>query len=143
MIIWTDCDREGENIGFEVIDVCRAIKPNIPVYRAVFSEITSAAVKRALASLKQPDIRKSQAVDVRSELDLRIGAAFTRYQTMRYQRLFPLVIERQLVSYGSCQMPTLGFVTERFKENESFVPQAFWKLISTPLCIRVQCRCLK
>lgn len=138
LIIWTDCDREGENIGFEIIDVCRAIKPNIPVYRAVFSEITAQAVKRALANLKQPDIRKSQAVDVRSELDLRIGAAFTRYQTLRYQRLFPALIENKLVSYGSCQIPTLGFVTERFKENENFVPQSFWKLISE-CCIAVKC----
>lgn len=107
LIIWTDCDREGENIGYEIIDVCRAIKPNLQVYRAVFSEITSQAVKRALANLQQPDIRKSQAVDVRSELDLRIGAAFTRYQTLRYQRLFPSLIERNLVSYGSCQVAFL------------------------------------
>lgn len=46
LIIWTDCDREGENIGFEIIDVCRAVKPNIDVWRAQFSELTGPAVSR-------------------------------------------------------------------------------------------------
>lgn len=33
LIIWTDCDREGENIGYEIIQVCQSIKPNIRVFR--------------------------------------------------------------------------------------------------------------
>lgn len=49
-------------------------------------------------------------------------------QTLRYQRLFPTIIDRHLISYGSCQIPTLGFVAKRFKEVEQFVPQTFWKL---------------
>lgn len=58
------------------------------------------------------------------------GAAFTRFQTMRYQRAFPGHIDG-LVSYGSCQMPTLGFVARRFVDRESFIPQKFWKLKCT------------
>lgn len=127
LIIWTDCDREGENIGFEIIEVCRAVKPNIPIFRAKFSEITTASVRRALSNLEQPDERQSQAVEVRSELDLRIGAAFTRYQSLRLQGAFPEEVQ-SLVSYGSCQFPTLGFVARRFKEVEDFVPQPFWKI---------------
>jgi DNA topoisomerase-3 len=42
LCLWLDCDREGENICFEVLDVC---KKNIPksktqrVFRAKFSSI--------------------------------------------------------------------------------------------------------
>lgn len=55
LIIWTDCDREGENIGFEIVKICQAIKPDIRVLRAHFSEITSAAIYRAINSLTEPD----------------------------------------------------------------------------------------
>lgn len=127
LIVWTDCDREGENIGFEIIDVCKAVKPNLQVYRAKFSEITKASVRRALDNLQQPDKRQSDAVDVRSELDLRIGAAFTRYQSLRLQKVFPTEVQN-LVSYGSCQFPTLGFVAHRYREIEKFIPQNFWKI---------------
>ncbi|KAF5280260.1 hypothetical protein FQA39_LY18083 [Lamprigera yunnana] len=128
LIIWTDCDREGENIGFEIIKVCRDVKPNIPVYRAKFSEITSASVFRALNSLGQPNKNISDAVDVRQELDLRTGAAFTRLQTLRLQKVFPDKLANKLISYGSCQFPTLGFVVERYKAIEDFVSEPYWKI---------------
>lgn len=73
LIIWTDCDREGENIGYEIIEVCKSIKPNIDVYRAVFSEITGSAIKRALNNLQRPNPLINDAVNARIELDLRIG----------------------------------------------------------------------
>lgn len=80
-----------------------------------------------MENLIQPDERVSNAVDVRSELDLRIGAAFTRFQTLRLQKVFPANIEN-LVSYGSCQIPTLGFVAQRYKEIENFIARTFWKI---------------
>lgn len=41
--------------------------------RARFSEITPRAVRAACENLTEPDQRISDAVDVRQELDLRIG----------------------------------------------------------------------
>ncbi|KAG9343025.1 hypothetical protein JZ751_015243 [Albula glossodonta] len=128
LVIWTDCDREGENIGFEVIDVCKAVKPNVQVFRARFSEITPNSIRRACETLSDPDINISDAVDVRQELDLRIGASFTRFQTMRLQKIFPTSLSNQLISYGSCQFPTLGFVVERFKAIQAFIPETFFKI---------------
>ncbi|XP_012294191.2 DNA topoisomerase 3-alpha isoform X1 [Aotus nancymaae] len=128
LVIWTDCDREGENIGFEIIHVCKAVKPSLQVLRARFSEITPHAVRTACENLTKPDQRVSDAVDVRQELDLRIGAAFTRFQTLRLQKIFPEVLAEQLISYGSCQFPTLGFVVERFKAIQAFVPEIFHRI---------------
>lgn len=128
LIVWTDCDREGENIGYEVIDVCKAVKQNVDVYRAIFSEITAPAVKRAMDNLTRPNKLVSDAVDARMELDLRIGASFTRFQTLRLQQIF-IDLAENLISYGSCQFPTLGFVVERFKERESFISEPFWKIV--------------
>ncbi|PIK49098.1 putative DNA topoisomerase 3-alpha [Apostichopus japonicus] len=128
LIVWTDCDREGENIGFEVINVCLEAKPNLQVYRARFSEITPQSVSNACNNLVPPDELVSTAVDVRQELDLRIGAAFTRLQTLRLQKVFPEALEHQLISFGSCQFPTLGFVVERYKQVEAFIPEAFYKI---------------
>ena len=39
LMIWTDCDREGENIGAEVAKICRRGNPRIRVKRARFSAI--------------------------------------------------------------------------------------------------------
>ncbi|KAH9278374.1 DNA topoisomerase 3-alpha [Echinococcus granulosus] len=128
LIIWTDCDREGENIGMEVVEVCQRVKSSIHVSRARFSEITPVAITRAINNLTTLDEHVSQAVDARQELDLRIGAAFTRFQTLRLKRVFPRALADQLISYGSCQFPTLGFVVERFREVESFIPEPFWKI---------------
>ena len=89
------------------------------------------------------------AVDARSELDLRIGAAFTRFQTLKLQKRFS-ELANQLVSFGlftllrhysavnlaltfsnltgTCQFPTLGFVVDRWKRVNNFVPEDFWKI---------------
>ena len=69
--------------------------------------MTAGSITRACNSLR-PDELTSFAVDVGQELDLRIGAAFTRMQTLRLTKLFPKVLSQQLISYGSCQFPNTG-----------------------------------
>jgi len=134
LIIWTDCDREGENIGAEVIDVCRRANPRLDIWRARFSEITRLAVTNALGRLVRINDNEVDAVNCRIELDLRIGAAFTRLQTLFIQREVPIALPNEgnsgdrVVSYGSCQFPTMGFIVYRYLENSQFIPETFWKL---------------
>ncbi|KAF9094132.1 DNA topoisomerase [Mortierella sp. GBA35] len=127
VMIWTDCDREGENIGAEVAQVCRRSNPRIVVTRARFSSVTPAEIHRAMQNPAQLDQRQVDAVDARMELDLRVGASFTRFQTLSFQDWFP-DLKDGVVSYGPCQFPTLGFVVDQYRRVENFIPESFWKL---------------
>uniref|UniRef100_A0A7S3GC86 DNA topoisomerase n=1 Tax=Palpitomonas bilix TaxID=652834 RepID=A0A7S3GC86_9EUKA len=126
LILWLDCDREGENIGFEVMDVCLEANPHMRVLRARFSAVTRRDIDRALRTLGQPNEKDADAVDARQETDLRIGAAFTRFITKHLQGKFSGM--PSLISYGPCQFPTLGFVVDRQWQIDKFVPEDFWYL---------------
>lgn len=83
MVLWLDCDKEGENICFEVLDIC---KKNIPksrqqrVFRAKFSSIAPKDIKEAYRALREgPNLNEAVSVDARQVLDLKIGVSFSRY----------------------------------------------------------------
>lgn len=86
------------------------MKPNIDVYRAHFSALTKPEIERAANELRRPNKGLSDAVQVRQEIDLRIGATFTRFQTLL---LRDMIQKQGVISYGPCQFPTLGFIVER------------------------------
>lgn len=73
------------------------------------------------------DDRQANAVATRIELDLRIGAAFTRLQTLNLKSLGDLLSDK-IISYGSCQFPTLGFVVDRYFRVKRFKPEMFWNI---------------
>ncbi|KAG0079394.1 DNA topoisomerase [Podila epicladia] len=126
LMIWTDCDREGENIGAEVASVCLQANPRIQVTRARFSSVTPNEINRAMRNPLQIDHNQAHAVDARQEVDLRIGASFTRFQTINFQDRYAGL--DGVISYGSCQFPTVGFVVDQFRKVENFVPENFWKI---------------
>ncbi|KAJ2912718.1 hypothetical protein MD484_g7692, partial [Candolleomyces efflorescens] len=125
LMIWTDCDREGEHIGMEIVNICRRVKPNIRVQRARFSAIIPQQIHRAAQNPVELDRRQADAVDARIILDLKIGAAFTRLQTLTLRNVIP-VPDKSVISFGPCQFPTLGFVVERFMKVKDFRPEQFW-----------------
>ncbi|EHY56203.1 DNA topoisomerase [Exophiala dermatitidis] len=138
LFIWTDCDREGEHIGGEVRDQAKKGNPNILVKRAKFSNTERAHVIQAAHSPIDMDERQVSAVAARIELDLRIGASFTRLQSLELQCLSENLRDK-MISYGSCQFPTLGFVVDRYNRVRNFKPELFWsiKLVQVRAGIKV------
>ncbi|ROT35700.1 DNA topoisomerase [Sodiomyces alkalinus F11] len=127
LIIWTDCDREGENIGKEIVDASKKGNRGMRVKRAKFSNIERSHILSAARNLVDLDDRQADAVDTRIELDLRIGYAFTRFLTNTLRPLGGPLLDMML-SYGSCQFPTLGFVVDRYFRVKNFVPEPFWSI---------------
>ncbi|OAX81090.1 hypothetical protein ACJ72_04572 [Emergomyces africanus] len=127
IFIWTDCDREGEHIGTEVRYQARKGNPGIEVKRARFSNTERAHILQAATNLIELDDYQANAVAARIELDLRIGAAFTRLQTLQLKSLGG-VLDDRVISYGSCQFPTLGFVVDRYFRVKNFKPEKFWAI---------------
>jgi DNA topoisomerase-3 len=108
LVIWTDNDLEGENIGIqnelilgaEVVSVVQSVNSRIQIKRARFSVVQEREIQMAWNNLDQLDYKKAHAVDARSELDLRIGAVFTRFQTLGLKNRFEELEDKKVISYG-------------------------------------------
>ena len=123
LCLWLDCDREGENICYEVIHNVLPFmnkKGYQQIYRAIFSSLTKEDITESFEEISNyPDNNLSLSIDAREVIDLKVGVSLTRFLTSNILPALPEdEINTNCISYGPCQTPTLWFCVNRQKELE-------------------------
>lgn len=117
--IATDPDREGETIGWHLQQALRLKSP----YRVVYSEITPAAVRTAVANPRRLDQSLVAAGRARDCLDKLVGYRGSRHV------VWPL--NNGAKSMGRVQSAALHLLCKREREILKFKPQDYWSVSVT------------
>ncbi len=116
LIIATDEDREGESIGWHLIQL---LKPKVPIKRMVFSEITKAAILEAIENTRDLDENLVSAQETRRVLDRLYGYT-----------LSPLLWKKiaRGLSAGRVQSVAVRVLVQRELERLAFRKGTYWDL---------------
>ena len=116
-----DAGQEGELIQRWVMQKAGA---KCPVKRLWISSLTEEAIRDGFQQLKDQSEYQSlyEAGLSRAIGDWTLGMNATRLYTLKYGQ------NRQVLSIGRVQTPTLALIVKRQQEIENFVPEAYWEL---------------
>ena len=116
-----DAGQEGELIQRWVMQKAQA---TCPVKRLWISSMTDEAIREGFANLKdQNDYQPLYLAGLSRAIgDWLLGMNATRLYTLKYGQ------NRQVLSIGRVQTPTLALIVNRQKEIESFKPEPYWVL---------------
>ena len=119
-----DAGQEGELIQRWVIQKAKA---QCPVKRLWVSSLTEEAIREGFAALKDQSEYKPlyEAGLSRAIGDWLLGMNATRLYTLKYGK------NKQVLSIGRVQTPTLALVVKRHFEITNFVPKQYWELKTT------------
>jgi DNA topoisomerase-1 len=116
LYIATDEDREGESIGWHLVNV---LEPNVPVERMVFHEITQDAIQQALDDTRDIDEHLVEAQQTRRILDRLVGYSIS---PLLWRKIKPKL------SAGRVQSVAVRLLVHRETERITFVPATYWDL---------------
>ena len=116
-----DAGQEGELIQRWVMQKAQA---KCPVKRLWVSSLTEEAIREGFANLKDQSEYQPlyEAGLSRAIGDWLLGMNATRLYTLKYAK------NKQVLSIGRVQTPTLALVVKRQLEIMNFVPQPYWEL---------------
>ena len=116
-----DAGQEGELIQRWVMQKAQA---KCPVKRLWVSSLTEEAIREGFATLKDQSEYQSlyEAGLSRAIGDWLLGMNATRLYTLKYGK------NKQVLSIGRVQTPTLALIVKRHLEIANFVPQPYWEL---------------
>ena len=119
LIIATDEDREGEAIGWHVLEV---LQPSVPVKRMTFSEITKKAILAALENTRALDTDLVEAQETRRVLDRLYGYTLS---PLLWKKIKPKL------SAGRVQSVATRILVQRELERLAFNEAEYWDIDAT------------
>ena len=114
----TDGDREGEAIAWHLLET---LKPNIPVKRMVFHEITEPAILEAAENPRDLDIDLVDAQETRRILDRLYGYEVS---PVLWKKVAPKL------SAGRVQSVATRIIVQRERDRMAFRSAAYWDVIA-------------
>lgn len=116
-----DAGQEGELIQRWVMQKAGV---HCPVKRLWISSLTEEAIREGFARLKdQSEFQPLYEAGLSRAIgDWLLGMNATRLYTLKYGQ------NRQVLSIGRVQTPTLALIVKRQQEIENFTPEAYWEL---------------
>lgn len=116
-----DAGQEGELIQRWVMQKANA---KCPVQRLWISSLTEEAIREGFKNLKpQADYQRLYEAGLSRAIgDWLLGMNATRLYTLKYGQ------NRQVLSIGRVQTPTLALIVNRYWEIKNFKPEAYWVL---------------
>jgi DNA topoisomerase-3 len=125
--VWlaTDCDREGQLIGQEILEHCRY---RGQVLRVMFTAQDPQTIREAFARAK-PNSEYAKlygAAVARQQADQIYNLSLTRTATVTLGRG-----ARAVIGIGRVKTPTLAIVCRRELEIRAFVPQTYFEVVAT------------